>query len=214
MGAQSVPPKNSLASGTGSFTLTDAGLVFNTTVDGLEIANAHFHNAAIGENGGVVRGILNEFTNNTASGVWTGNDAQALTNELASELILGNIYLNIHTADNPGGEIRGQLSPFEIVTSLEEIKEEGNSNEFALYQNVPNPFIDRTEIQFQLNKAGHTELKILDIVGNKIADLVNEKLAAGKYKLSFDSSQLASGIYICQLNFNGIRKTSKMILSK
>ncbi|MCH7858807.1 MAG: CHRD domain-containing protein [Candidatus Marinimicrobia bacterium] len=66
------------ATGTGSFTLTDAGLAFNVTVEGLTgaITAAHFHNAAAGVAGGVVHAILGDFTGNTASGLWTSADSE------------------------------------------------------------------------------------------------------------------------------------------
>ncbi|MCH7858806.1 MAG: CHRD domain-containing protein, partial [Candidatus Marinimicrobia bacterium] len=80
--------------GTGSFTLTDAGLAFNVTVEGLSgaIAAAHFHNGAAGVAGGVVHTITGDFTGNTASGLWTSTDAEALTDALIAELLAGNLY--------------------------------------------------------------------------------------------------------------------------
>jgi hypothetical protein len=108
-GDQENPAVTTSAKGTGSFTLTAAGLEFNLTVEGLTFTAAHFHNGAIGVNGGVVRGITSDFTVNTASGIWTSTDAQPLTPELVADLLAGNLYVNIHTAANPGGEIRGQV---------------------------------------------------------------------------------------------------------
>ena len=100
-------------SGTGAFTLTDAGLLFRVTVDGLtgDITNAHFHRAPAGEDGGVVRGIMADFAGNTASGVWTPDDDEPLTDELIRDLFAGNLYVNIHTEAHSGGEIRGQVVP-------------------------------------------------------------------------------------------------------
>ncbi|MBI5475061.1 MAG: CHRD domain-containing protein [Ignavibacteriae bacterium] len=107
--AQQVPPNNSTAKGTASFVLTEYGLVYSITVNGLSgaISGAHFHNAAAGVNGPVVRTLT--FVNNTAVGVWKSNDAQPLSAPLLRELLAGNIYVNVHTATFPGGEIRGQV---------------------------------------------------------------------------------------------------------
>ena len=80
-------------------------------VEGLDISAAHFHNAPIGANGGVVRDLGADFSGNTASGIWTSMDAQPLTDALLKELLSGNLYVNVHTAANPGGEIRGQVVP-------------------------------------------------------------------------------------------------------
>ena len=66
---------------------------------------AHFHLGAPGINGGAVEPITS-FAGNTASGVWKN-----IPDSLVGELLKGNIYINIHTTNYPGGEIRGQLTP-------------------------------------------------------------------------------------------------------
>ena len=109
-GEQENPAVTTSATGTGAFVLTDAGLAFTVTVEGLEFTAAHFHNAAVGVNGGVVRAITDDFDGKTASGVWASTDGQPLTDVLIAELLAGNIYVNIHTAANGGGEIRGQVN--------------------------------------------------------------------------------------------------------
>ena len=101
------------ATGTAALALTDDGLRFFVTVDGLtgDIANAHFHQAPAGVSAGVVRGIADSFEGKTASGIWTASDDAPLTDELIQALFAGDLYFNIHTAANPGGEIRGQIYP-------------------------------------------------------------------------------------------------------
>ena len=108
---QEVQTVTSDAKGSASFTFTDAGLVYDVTVEGLSapISAAHFHNAAAGVNGGVVRTISGDFNGNTASGVWAATDPEPLTPALIQQLLAGNLYLNVHTSNNPGGEIRGQV---------------------------------------------------------------------------------------------------------
>lgn len=107
-----VPPSGAPGQGSASFTLTPSGLVYDISVENLTgaITGAHFHNAAPGANGGVVRDIGASFVGLNARGVWRPDDAMPLTNQLISELLAGNIYVNVHTAANPGGEIRGNLS--------------------------------------------------------------------------------------------------------
>lgn len=213
MGEQSVPPVSTEAKGTGAFTLTEQGLLFHTTVEGLTVSNAHFHNAPIGENGSVVRGIMDDFANNTVSGIWKRTDAQTLSDDVMADLILGNIYVNIHTADHPGGEIRGQLSHFEVTTSIEPIDSSLTQNRaINLLQNIPNPFRELTEIQFQLKKSGFTDLSIFDTTGKPVATLVSEHLSAGGYNVSFESGSLKPGLYFYKLQSNGFMDVKKMIL--
>src|SRR5690606_19388228 len=97
--------------GTASLTLTDAGVVYHLTAAGLSgaVANAHFHHGEAGVNGGVVHGIFDRFAGNTASGVWRTSGDGALVDTLVADLLRGHLYLNLHTAANPGGEIRGQV---------------------------------------------------------------------------------------------------------
>ncbi len=108
-GSQETPPVTTNATGTGSVRLNVDGTVsYDVTVAGLTVTASHFHDAAGGVAGGVVKSI--SLTNNTSAGTWASGDAsQPLTDLLLSELIKGNLYINAHTTANPGGEIRGQV---------------------------------------------------------------------------------------------------------
>lgn len=111
-GANVTVPVTTDGVGTGTFTLNEEGLHYQITVTGLSgpITNAHFHNAAAGSNGGVVRGISETFVGGTSSGVWSSDDSSPLSDAMIEELLAGRIYVNIHTGANPGGEIRGQVT--------------------------------------------------------------------------------------------------------
>ena len=99
-------------SGTGTLNADESEFSFSFTVSGLaDVTAVHFHNAAAGENGGVVRDLANELTDNgdgtwTIAGTWAATDDQPL---LADELKAGNVYINVHTTAEPAGEIRGQV---------------------------------------------------------------------------------------------------------
>ncbi|MGA7160984.1 MAG: CHRD domain-containing protein [Bacteroidota bacterium] len=99
--------------GTGSFWLNSAGttLYYSVTVDGLSgpLSAGHFHDAAAGTAGGVVKTL--SFVNNTATGSWSTTDAsQPWTDSMLTEFLHGRLYVNVHTTANPGGEIRGQVT--------------------------------------------------------------------------------------------------------
>jgi hypothetical protein len=95
--------------------------------------------------------------------------------------------------------------------------------EYKLFQNYPNPFNPVTKIKFEippfyppLGKGGNggVSLKIFDILGKEITTLVNEQLSPGTYEVTFDGSNLASGIYFYQLRSGDFVESKKLILIK
>ena len=91
--------------------------------------------------------------------------------------------------------------------------------EFNLAQNYPNPFNPATAINFSLAADSKVSLKIFDVIGQEVAQLVNGQLAAGQHNVNFDASSLNSGVYFYKIEANGVDGTSyssvkKMILTK
>jgi FG-GAP-like repeat/Secretion system C-terminal sorting domain/FG-GAP repeat len=70
---------------------------------------------------------------------------------------------------------------------------------FALEQNYPNPFNPSTQIQFSVAAASPVQLKIFDILGRQIADLLDERLSPGIYTVRWNARELPSGVYIYRL---------------
>ncbi|MCI0494281.1 T9SS type A sorting domain-containing protein, partial [candidate division KSB1 bacterium] len=84
----------------------------------------------------------------------------------------------------------------------------GLPGEFELRQNYPNPFNPNTMIEYNLAQSGEVKLEILNMLGEKIATLRNEKQAAGNYSLSWNGkdklgNEVASGIYFYRLIIKG-----------
>jgi type IX secretion system substrate protein len=87
--------------------------------------------------------------------------------------------------------------------------------EFKLCQNYPNPFNPVTNINYQIVNNTFVNLKIYDILGRAIQDLVNVKLKPGTYIIDFNGNNLASGIYYYSLFIDGkLYDTKKMVLLK
>ena len=86
--------------------------------------------------------------------------------------------------------------------------------EFKLEQNYPNPFNPATSIIFSVANDGIVSLEIFNMLGEKVATLLNEYKPAGRYSVNFDASKLASGIYLYRINTNQFVKTMKMSLIK
>lgn len=85
---------------------------------------------------------------------------------------------------------------------------------YSLSQNYPNPFNPTTKIKFDIMRLGDVKIIVYDITGREIQALVNEKLSPGTYEVSFDGSQLTSGVYFYKLITGGFTETKKMILIK
>jgi len=87
-------------------------------------------------------------------------------------------------------------------------------NGFELKQNYPNPFNPTSTISYAVPKTVFVTLKVYDVLGKEVATLVNEEKPAGNYNSRFDSSGLASGMYIYRLTAGAYTETKKMILMK
>jgi hypothetical protein len=87
-------------------------------------------------------------------------------------------------------------------------------SEFILHQNYPNPFNPSTKISWQSPVNSHQSLKIYDVLGNEVANLVNEYKPAGSYEVDFNASSLSSGIYFYKLQAGDFLQTKKMIFLK
>ncbi len=86
--------------------------------------------------------------------------------------------------------------------------------EFSLAQNYPNPFNPTSTIGFKIKEAGFTTLKVYDMLGREVESLVNEQLQPGSYELSFDGSNLSSGVYLYRLTSGSFTEMKKMMLTK
>lgn len=86
----------------------------------------------------------------------------------------------------------------------------------SLDQNYPNPFNPETTIKYKLHAAGRVNLKVYDLLGREVAELVNEFQQAGEYnyKLSSINYQLSSGVYFYSLRTGNFIQSKKMVLTK
>ena len=111
-----------------------------------------------------------------------------------------------------------------IVTDVKKIDNKVIPNKLSLFQNYPNPFNPSTIIQFDVpslinQNSDNVSLRIYDILGNKIATLVNKNLSPGRYNVDFNSNnvngkKLSSGIYFYRLIIGNQSATKKMVLLK
>jgi hypothetical protein len=106
-GANEVPPVKSAGSATGDVTVGDDGSVKGSVkVTGFTPTAAHIHMAAPGANGGVIVPMQKK-----GDDMFEFPAGAKMTPEQLTAFKAGNTYLNVHSAANPGGEVRGQLKP-------------------------------------------------------------------------------------------------------
>ena len=201
--------------GTASVSLTGSGLVFHATVSELTgpIGAAHFHRAPLGESGGVLRGVT--FDGANLAGVWRASDGEALDVSAMQAFFGDELYLNVHTEQYGGGEIRGQvdLAPNQTGTAAER-DGSGIPESFGLGQNYPNPFNPSTTITMDLARSADARLEVFDALGRRVAVLHDGPLTGGRYTVTFDGSGLASGLYVYRLSAGNEQVMKTMILMK
>jgi hypothetical protein len=106
-GDQEVPPVSTKASGTGTIKVAEDGSVSGSvTTTGMDGTMAHIHMAAAGKNGPVIVPLAK-----TADGAWSVPAGAKLTADQLKAYKAGELYVNVHTAANKGGEVRAQLKP-------------------------------------------------------------------------------------------------------
>ena len=137
------------------------------------------------------------------------------SNETAAEYYITAVYFEeeSYAETNPSNTIRYQrvqgsgldkMGTGEMVQNLE----------YKLEQNYPNPFNPSTVIKYSVKETGLVELKILNILGERVKTLVKDIQPEGSYEIEFNARVLASGIYLYRLKVNDFVSTKKMILVK
>ncbi len=89
---------------------------------------------------------------------------------------------------------------------------QGMVNSYELSQNYPNPFNPSTKIEFAIPKQSNVELRIFNVLGQEVATLVHESMAAGRHTVSFDAKNLASGLYFYRITAGQFTSVKKMML--
>jgi len=85
---------------------------------------------------------------------------------------------------------------------------------YELHQNYPNPFNPTTNIAFVLPSQGLVRLDVFDILGRRVATLLNEVRSAGTHEVPFSGDRLSTGVYLYSLQASGVTITRKLILLK
>jgi hypothetical protein len=102
----------------------------------------------------------------------------------------------------------------EEIADAEETTEYVIPEQYSLEQNYPNPFNPSTTIRYNIPSGEMVKLIIYDVLGNEVSVLVNEYRDAGQYEVSFNASNLASGVYYYSIKTGSFNQVKKMMLLK
>jgi len=130
--------------------------------------------------------------------------------------------INITIADTTTAQIANVGSvmlvdnlEFSGVVSIDDYTQKTTPSTLELFQNYPNPFNPVTTIRFEISRPGKVILDIYNLLGEKVAELVNQNMAAGTYSVQWKpENTLPGGIYFYRLRFGNKVKTRKMIYLK
>ncbi len=157
------------------------------------------------------------------NGVWTVEFKRLLSSDTDDFTVVseGSVDFTTEVFDNEGSGHPGDgfdatiyTLNFPVITNVESTSGTQIPRSYALLQNYPNPFNPSTTIRFDLKQSGNVELKIYDILGRKIAEVVNKQFDAGSHKVDFDASNLSTGVYVYRLTVNGFNDVKKMVFIK
>lgn len=126
----------------------------------------------------------------------------------------GEVDLIVRVEDEDGAQTEGKVIIKVLPSQLTEINENELPSDLALYQNFPNPFNPSTTISYSIPEQSYVSLVVYDLIGNKVAELVEQQKQAGKYEIKFDAGNLTSGIYFYTLRAGKFSQTKKLILLK
>jgi hypothetical protein len=103
---------------------------------------------------------------------------------------------------------------YSIITGISESTVSTLAKDYTLSQNYPNPFNPSTSILYSIPNSGNVTITVYNQLGKEIMTLVNGFKNKGSYEISFNGSELSSGIYFYKLNAGSYTDTKKMLLVK
>jgi beta-glucuronidase len=131
---------------------------------------------------------------------------------------MGLYRMNRDTLKLVGTTLKNAYEPYYniggMVTDLGDEENLPVPINYNLGQNYPNPFNPATEIKFDIMNSGFVSLKVYDILGNLVQELVNKEMNPGSYKVNFNASNLSSGVYLYKLQTGEFTSSKKMVLLK
>ena len=170
----------------------------------------HFHTGLSSQSGPVVFNLVPFFDNNTAAyGFWKNdNTAQPFTLRRSLQFRRDSMYMNLHTAANPGGEIRGQV--LRGARNLSRLLATQPAVLIAAsFGTAPNPFVSSVLLTFESRSSGDGQLRVTDLLGREVARQA-VLVRAGRNELPVALPGLSPGLYQLTLLFGDSQVTTRL----
>ncbi|MBI5022339.1 MAG: T9SS type A sorting domain-containing protein [Ignavibacteriales bacterium] len=134
------------------------------------------------------------------------------------DFVMSDLSRGIHNTQYAQGLLESAIANFTPSNAVK-IIDDGIPSKFELAQNYPNPFNPTTKIIVDLPRSGNASLIIYDILGNRIATLMNGTFKPGKYEIAWNGSNdfgsvVPSGVYIYKFEAGSFTQTKKMLFMK
>lgn len=167
------------------------------------VTGAHFHEAPIGVSGGVVLDLTPFFLNGAVAGFGVPMDSTIINSILAE-----NIYVNVHTANHPGGELRGQIVK-EFLCSIET-----GINELADVLNEvilsPVPVAEVLNVSFTATSNNTISMNVFDLSGKLIStEAIN--ISEGYNNVQIETAYLNAGFYMLMMSDGNASQAYKFV---
>ncbi len=209
--------------GNGLFTLNAGATLATAHADGVagtvqstgtvtldEAANYTFNGTAAQVTSALLPAVVNDLTIDNESGV---THSQETTINGILRLVLGEFDNTIPFTLGPEGTIVTEGGTLRIPVSVAD-GPDGIPTEFALLQNYPNPFNPSTTIRYDVPQRTHVTVKVYDVMGRQIAELVNGEHDPGAYTIVWDAQTVSSGAYFYRITAGDFTSVRKLVLMK
>ena len=127
--------------------------------------------------------------------------------------ICGLSYFNVHTASNPGGEIRGQLERLPFAAAILDVPVAPRKG--ASLAAAPNPFAHRTVLSFQLARTGRVRMAVVGVDGRQVRSMGESLFAPGEHQIEWDGlddagARVAPGVYFAVITTPDGTRTTRL----
>jgi len=148
-------------------------------------------------------------------GGWTGPTYQTTNGGLSwQQSAVGNLINSFHMLSDTLGYAVGQrVYKYSIDSTTVAVLPAPTTPQYtSLDQNYPNPFNPETRFRFHIGHPGFVELKVFDLLGREVAEVLRNVQPAGSYDIPWDASGLSSGVYLYRLRLGNFDMTRKLLL--